>query len=371
VNNKVMASANVLDSIIEVQNNSRASVKRTMSFVTSVAAHLTNGDAVALTDTTKGSLTPEPLPAIDANGYFLQGDFVGYGWDPTKPLMMTKIADGVYQVLVETKNEGDNWFKFYGGSSYKGSTTTWDDINAVQMGCRKNGDNATSNFLVYTGDKYEVQTPVISGAGKWVVRLDMNNLTYSISKPILYLAGAVNGWKQAPALMLGSDGKYTGYVYVTKDGFKFTSQADWNGTNYGAGSSDGVLSTDGGAGNLSTTDGFYYASVDANALTYTLTPITNVSIIGKVNGNWDTDTDLTFNAADNSYSVTAAFSAGEFKFRINHDWGLNLGGTTDALSQNGANLSLATAGTYTITVWPSYDGASHCTIVAASAAKRR
>ena len=363
--NNIIVSANNLDSIIQIQNNSRANIKRDAAITSSFAVNLANGDAVALNGQTSATVKPEPIPAIDEKGYFLLGDFKGYGWVTSNPLNMTKISDGVYQALVETTNTGDNWFKFYGGSSYKDAATTWDDINATAMGCRKNGDNSTSNFVVWTGDKYGVQTPTISGVGKWVVKLDVNNMVYTISKPTLYLAGDVNGWKQATALMLNNAGKYTGYVYVNTNGFKFSSQADWNGTNYGAGATNGILSTDGGAGNLTVSEnGLYYASVDVSNLSYALTQITSMSIIGSVKGNWDTDVDMTYNSADNSYSVTADLKAGVFKFRINHGWDLNLGGTTDALSQDGDNINLAADGTYTITVWPTYDGNSHFSIVA-------
>lgn len=365
IGSNVIVSANNLDSIIQVQNNSRANIKRDATITTSFAVNLTSGDAVALNGQTAATVKPEPIPAIDENGYFLLGDFKGYGWVPTNPLNMTKVSDGVYQALVETTNTGDNWFKFYGGSSFKGAATTWDDVNAATMGCRKNGDNATSNFVVWTGDKYGVQTPTISGAGKWIIKLDVNNMVYTISKPTLYMAGDVNGWKQAAALMLNNAGKYTGYVYVTTNGFKFTSQSDWNGTNYGAGATAGTLSTDGGAGNLTVPEnGLYYFALDLSNLTYTLTRITDMSIIGSVKGNWDTDVDMTYNSSDNSFSVTADLKAGVFKFRANHGWDLNLGGTTDALYQDGDNINLAADGTYTITVWPTYDGNSHFSIVA-------
>jgi hypothetical protein len=47
---------------------------------------------------------------------------------------------------------------------------------------------------------------------------------------------------------------------------------------------------------------------------------------------------------------------------MNHDWTINLGGTVDSLTGGGANLKLAEAGNYTITVYPTYDGNSHCSV---------
>lgn len=53
------------------------------------------------------------------------------------------------------------------------------------------------------------------------------------------------------------------------------------------------------------------------------------SFIGTVNGNWDTDTDFAFVSRNDNHYVFEAnnldFPAGEFKIRVNHDWGKNFG----------------------------------------------
>ena len=41
---------------------------------------------------------------------------------------------------------------------------------------------------------------VIAGAGTWIVTLDMNNLSYSVGKPIPYMAGDANGWDHSDVL---------------------------------------------------------------------------------------------------------------------------------------------------------------------------
>jgi PKD repeat protein len=58
---------------------------------------------------------------------------------------------------------------------------------------------------------------------------------------------------------------------------------------------------------------------------------------------------MDYNAATGTWSIRVTLVAGGFKFRLNDDWGWNLGGTTDNLTQNGDNCP-ATAGTYTITL---------------------
>ena len=42
------------------------------------------------------------------------------------------------------------------------------------------------------------------------------------------------------------------------------------------------------------------------------------------------------------------FGAGEFKFRANNEWTINLGGSMDDLQQDGGNLASPGAGTYKV-----------------------
>jgi len=131
--------------------------------------------------------------------------------------------------------------------------------------------------------------------------------------------------------------------------FKFTSTDSWDGTNYGNGG-EGILSTDGGAGNLSLSKGFYYVEVNTSTYTWTSVEITTYGIIGSFN-DWSASLPMTFDAATSTYTVEAELPANtEFKFRANDDWAINLGGTLGNLVPNGGNIIVAEAGTYTITL---------------------
>ncbi|MBD2722704.1 SusE domain-containing protein [Hymenobacter armeniacus] len=62
---------------------------------------------------------------------------------------------------------------------------------------------------------------------------------------------------------------------------------------------------------------------------------------------------LTWNCALQAYTARAALNAGEFKFRKDKAWSINLGGAGSLtqgapLSLNGPNLSITTPGTYTV-----------------------
>jgi hypothetical protein len=55
------------------------------------------------------------------------------------------------------------------------------------------------------------------------------------------------------------------------------------------------------------------------------------------------------NDGKESWRITLDLKAGPFKFRMNHDWAINLGGGTN-LTIGGADINVATAGNYTITL---------------------
>ena len=368
VGNNIRVDANELEKILCNQNNSRASVARDINVESKVSVNLASGDAVVINTvgTTTAKLTPTPTPAIDPNGYYMLGEINGNGWDNTNPEWMTKVSDGVYQLKVTTEKD-KNWFKFYEGSKFVSGD--WDAINSGALGCKDNGCEDASGYIYYTGDKWgELQTIVIPGAGTWIVTLDMNNLTYSVGKPVLYMAGDANGWATNDYLA-GEDGvKFTGYMYLNQNGFKFCTQPEWKGTNYGA-----DFNTAGDAANIIITEpaGYYQVDVDLSKKTYTLTPITSIGIIGSASPKgWDSDVDMTYVPYNKDTKEVNGYwevknitlSAGEIKFRANDDWALSWGGELDNLTtKNGGNITVE-AGTYDIKLYAWAEGFAKCVL---------
>lgn len=343
VGNSVQVSASELEELVCSQNKSRASVARDLKVETILSLNLTSGEALAPIGETTGKFTPAPTPAIDEQGYYMLGQVNGNEWDATSPVWMNKISDGVYQLKVTTTAD-KNWFKFYAGSKFV--SNDWTSINAGALGCKENGSEDAFGFIIYNGDSWgELQTPVIPGAGTWIVTLDMNNLTYTVQKPILYMAGDANGWKHSDVLNSEDGVHYTGYMYLNQNGFKFCTQKNWDGTNYGGAffgeSEDNIMMTQ--------EAGFYQVDVDLSAKTYTLTPFT-IGIIGNATPTgWDSDTDMTYNPEERCWELkNVTLSDGEMKFRHKNDWSLSWGGELDNLTtQNGPNIAVA-AGTYDI-----------------------
>ena len=367
VGNSVQVSASELEKLVCEQNKSRASVARDLKVETQVSINLASGDAVSITTKgeTTGKFTPTATPQLDEKGYYMLGQVNGNEWDAKSPVWMNKISDGVYQLKVTTTAD-KNWFKFYAGSNFV--SEDWDSINKGALGCKENGSEDTFGYILYDGDSWgKLQTPVIAGAGTWIVTLDMNNLTYTVGKPVLYMAGDANGWATNDYLA-GEDGvHFTGFMYLNQNGFKFCTQPEWKGTNYGAN-----FDTAPDAANITMTEaaGYYKVDVDLDSKSYALTPITTIGIIGSASPNgWDSDVDMTYvpyNAETKELGYweikDVTLTSGEIKFRANDDWAINWGGDTNALTQGGDNISVD-AGTYDIKLYAWANGYAKCELI--------
>ena len=365
--NSIQVDATELEKILCSQNKSRASVAREINVESKVSVNLASGDAVAINTvgTTTAKLKPSPTPDIDANGYYMLGEVNGNNWDPKNPVWMNKVSDGVYQLKVTTKKD-KNYFKFYEGSKFESGN--WDVINTGVMGCEKDGSEDASGTIYYTGDSWGTpQTMVIAGTGTWIVTLDMNNLSYSVGKPILYMAGDANGWATNDYLASEDGVHFTGFMFLNQNGFKFCTQPEWKGTNYGAN-----FDTAPDAANITMTEeaGYYKVDVDLGSKSYVLTPITTIGIIGSASPKgWDSDVDMTYvpyNAETKELGYweikDVTFTSGEIKFRANDDWAINWGGDTNALTQGGDNISVE-AGTYDIKLYAWANGYAKCELI--------
>lgn len=165
-----------------------------------------------------------------------------------------------------------------------------------------------------------------------------------------YTPGASNGWDPANSQYLYQKGDGTlfcGSIIVGNDGFKFTNVPAWDGEIYGAAAEAGVLTSPGD--NLKPADGagLYWVTADFTALSYSMTKVTAIGVIG-AGGNWADDQLLTPNADGSEWTGTVALS-GEWKIRFNHDWAANYGGKLSSPTLDGSNIT-GYDGTYTMTM---------------------
>lgn len=356
--NDAYVSTYSLDSCAMVALKTRKYEKRELNVDVEATVYPKSKTAVAIKGELKQNETPIPTPEIDPKGYYILGDIENVGWTPSKGLMMTDKGNGIYTATVTTTNE-ENWFKFYGATGFTTDDNNWDLVNKYQYGCQVNGDAATFNMLEWK----DVKTPTIAGAGTWIVTLDMINCTYTISKPILYMAGDANGWDQIDYLASEDGSSFTGFMYLNQKGFKFCSEPNWDGTNYGA----TFFSKEGDNIIMTEEAGYYKVDVDLSAKTYTLTPINYIGIVGSASPNgWDTDEKMTYVPYNTETKEPGywevkdiTLTSGVIKFRADGDWAINWGGTPDALTQGGADMNVE-EGTYDIKLYAWADGFAKC-----------
>ena len=196
-----------------------------------------------------------------------------------------------------------------------------------------NYNNVGGNFWV----------PAPSNTDKYL-RLTFNMLDktwsyeYIAFAPFIYEIGNEGGWSENHPLASNGDGTYTGFVYLNGE-FKFKPNAD-NWTDDWEWDGDGKISVN-GQGNVPAATGLHRIDVDIVNLTYTLSKIDFVDMIGDATaGGWDNGTVLTWDDAEGCFSVITSIAAqGTVKFRGNGTWDNfdgNWGGTLADLI-NGSN----------------------------------
>ena len=304
-----------------------------------------------------------------ADSYYLIG---GPGnWDNSKNQKFSHSDKSVFDDPVFTyvfpSTGGEMWFAFGDEEA----------IDAV-------GDNVWNKLFGTKGDSKDLSGSFdrrynldgdhsfcVDGSAKFYrFQVNMMTMTYEITPlnfaEYFYEIGNESGWSTShPLFGANSDGKYQGYYWLNGE-FKFKPNADnWDDDlEYVDGTTTGGTLTDGGGPNCPDPGaGFYQIDLDVAAMSYSLTKVETISIIGTVNGSWDTDTDLTYNAETGAWEATTALKAGAMKFRMNHDWAISWGGANgdpkayDNLTQNnGKDLDLAEDGTYKIELYIAYEG---------------
>ena len=185
-------------------------------------------------------------------------------------------------------------------------------------------------------------------------------IEYESSK-IIRIPGNFQNWKVASAPKVISSkiaGEYEGYVQFTNPYSQFLmvkGSTEWDpkvtynyiGANkFGFGGS--MFSIFGGAG-------IYRLQVNTNTNTWAYTKINSWGLNGSaVSGNANTDAAMIFDETTSSWSITTNLAKGDFRFRANNSNAINFGHNasteTGIPDYNGEAISIAKAGSYTITL---------------------
>jgi starch-binding outer membrane protein SusE/F len=202
------------------------------------------------------------------------------------------------------------------------------------------GDTGADGTLDAGGDNIAVT------AGNYKIVIDFNTNTYTIEAFSWGVVGsAFNDWGATP------DGKF--YYDYTTDTFKvgiklldgemkFRFNNDW-GLNLGDTGGDGTLEE--GGDNIAVSAGFYAITLDLNSNTYTLESADLWGVVGSGYNDWGATPDFTFTEVNPDVWIAEVVTLldGEIKFRINEDWGVNLGdtGADGTLDAGGDNIVVA------------------------------
>lgn len=254
------------------------------------------------------------------------------------------------------------------------------DINraVVELSGWETEEDIPASLPVYIRCKAVLSTQAIPAVFSNSVKINVVP-SFSVAPSFaefIYMMGNFNGWTDPVPMrsLTDENGDFTG-VYrcfnYLDGGFKFRPNADnWDG-DFGQ-NNDGELGElivegekDCNTENFVDTwaPGFYMIEVNISEMKLTVTPVSSISIIGTVNGSWDTDTDMTYNTATGAWEVTTALTTGAMKFRMNHDWAISWGGANDdpkaydnLTHDNGKDLDLDADGTYFIQLFIQTEG---------------
>lgn len=321
-------------------------------------AWLSNGSTaakMATSETFQVKAIPE-APFIDA-AYYLVGDMFTTddvnGW--TKGVAKAfnhsdkdVYDDPIFTVSFET-TKADQYWKIIPKKNIDA-----DDIWAPGVvGPKVDGDDSMTGALT----NGEAKAGKIAKAGKYKLTINMMDYSYTIEEvnydPFIYFIGSTDGWKsndQKLALVDDAKGVYTGYVYLADPnaaGFEFKfqrAQGNWD-TAIGAGTfvsfGGAAIGVDNGNIGVNAGEGVYYMDVNLSEGTITATKVETMGMIGGFN-NWDGDAKMTWNAEEYCFEATnAGVTADGWKFRVNGDWAINLGGSRNNLTAGGDNLTVA------------------------------
>ena len=322
--------------------------------------HVTGAKKIKITlNMIEYSYTIEPINIADA--YYLVGgpeDWAGSAASKSQKFSHSaaSVADDPIFTYVLEGTGGDIWFAIGDDEACDAiaNDNDWSKLFGTTSG---NGNNGLSGSLSRRSSLSDDGSFKVDGTSKFIrIQINMAEMTYTITPldfdPYVYFIGATDGWANAEQKLALTDesGIYTGYLYCADPNgwgneFKFQRiPGDWD-SQLNSGSFTGGISGDfaDGGDNIKANagEGVYFVTLDMANLTLNAVKVEKMGIIGDFNG-WSADVEMTWNADDYCFEATdAGVNDKGWKFRINADWGINLGGTSlGNLVANGDNLTV-------------------------------
>ena len=352
--------------------------------------HVTGAKKIRITlDMLEYSYTIEPVNIADA--YYLIGGPGEWNAQSAMTMEFSHSAKDVFEDPVFTYTfegnggTGDMWFAF-GDKDAIDAIANNNDWNNL-FGTKGESTDLSGSFDRRSALGGEHSFCVDGKAKFYRFSINMADKTYTITplnfSEYIWEAGVNNGWGgyEQPLYCPDGNGTYTGFFYAQEDSwtdgkgaFKFTgAYNNWDNGNYGTGSlnADGLTGTlidAGNSGNIMPEPGFYRADVNLATMTFTLTPIKTVFVVGSaVNNDWNTGVEMTFNKEEHCWECDATFTeAGVIKFKGNGTWDNidgNWGGTMDnIINGSNDNIPVSVSGDVHIKFFARCDNKSYCEI---------
>ena len=351
--------------------------------------HVKGAKKIRITlDMMEYSYTIEPVNIADA--YYLIGGPGEWNAASARTMKFSHSAKDVFEDPVFTYtfegNGGDMWFAICDDESLNGlENNDWSNVFGTKSG---DGNSGESGSLARRSALTDAGSFKVDGKAKFYrVSINMAEMTYKVKalnfQQYIYEAGVNNGWgsTEQPLYCADGNGTYTGFFYAKEDSwtdgkgaFKLRGAADnWDNGNYGTGTlnDDGLTGTlidDGNSGNIMPAPGFYRADVNLANMTYKLTPIKSVFVVGSaLNNDWDNGVEMTYNFDKLCWECDATFTeAGVIKFKGNGTWDTedgNWGGTADnIINGSNDNIPVSVSGDVHIEFYPLCETKAYCTV---------
>jgi len=232
------------------------------------------------------------------------------------------------------------------------------DLIVGEAKFRANNDWAinwgAADFPAGVGTQGGANIPIAT-AGKYKVTFNANTGAYNFAPGIASVgiigSATPGGWGAETPMTDKGGGNYEILIGLSGDECKFRANNAWD-VNWGAADFPAGVGTQGGA-NIKVTKGIYLVTFNSNTGAYNFAPA-SIGIIGDATpGGWGADTNMDEDAAAvGVVKLTVALLDKECKFRANDAWDINWGGTgfpTGTGTQNGPNIKVPAAKTYTVT----------------------
>ncbi len=313
-------------------------------------------------------------PFIDEK-YYLIGNI--NGWDPSNTDYVVvnnggnRYENPEFTITLDATGE-DIYFKVCPAVAIGTGDDAWAQMLTALDDTDVEVSTIDQNYGIGKGGAFKVTAAAQQGFKKIKLTFNLMKGTYRMQTinfdEFIYGIGNGTGWSRVcPVRCENGDGEYSGFIYID-GGWKFRPlENDWGGTDWGGtiDAPDALTGTlvEGGDIPAIAVPGYYRVNVSLNNMTWALTEkINTIGVIGSFpeTPNWEHDAaKLEYNAATGAWEGTCTFPAGvKFKFRANDDWKWNWGGTADALTQDGPDMTIE-AGTYFVQLYAFCNGKAH------------